>query len=140
MANRPKFTAAQVADALTATRGLVFLAAQALGCDPDTVQRYCKRYPSVEAAKQAARGTILDVAEAKLMLAVQREEAWAITFTLKTLGRTRGYAESLDIHLTIQAAAARVAEQCGRTPQEVLAEAKLLLQEVDDAHRRPTWE
>jgi hypothetical protein len=141
MANKAKFTTQQVIGALQQTRGLVFLAAQLLHCTPETVAHYCQRHPSVEAAKVAARGEILDVAEERLFRAIQRDEAWAIAFCLKTLGRQRGYAETLDVSLTVRAAAAKVAAEFGLTPEAVLAEAKLLLQEVDhDAHGSPTLE
>jgi hypothetical protein len=131
MANKNRFTAQQVIDALQATRGMVYLAAKQLKCAPDTVMNYCKRYPAVEAAKHDARGELLDVAELKLWAAVQRDEAWAIAFALRTLGRGRGYVERLDLHLTIERAAARVAGQFGITVEEVLTEAKLLLEEID---------
>ena len=129
--NKPKYTVAQMCDALTQTRGMVYLAAKRLGCNVNTVLRYCERYPTVEAVKQAARGEILDECELRLWRAIQRDEAWAITFYLKTVGRSRGYGERLDLHLTIQQAAARVAGQFGLSVEEVLQEAKLLLEEVD---------
>jgi len=131
MAKKNRYTAQQMIDALAASRGLVYLAAQRLQCDPDTVMRYCKRYPTVEQAKHDARGTLLDMAEAKLFLAVQRDEAWAITFCLKTVGRARGYGERLDLNVSIQAAAAKVAAEFGLTAEAVLQEARLLLLEVD---------
>jgi hypothetical protein len=141
MANKAKFTTQQVISALQQTRGLVFLAAQLLHCTPETVQHYCQRHPSVEAAKQAARGTILDVAEEKLFLAVARGEPWAVTFALRTVGRQRGYGDHVNLAVTIEKAAARVGEQFGLSAEAVLTEAKLLLQEVDhDATRPPTWE
>jgi hypothetical protein len=112
---------------------MVYLAAERLHCDPQTVLNYCKRYPSVEAAKVAARGALLDVAEVKLWQAVQRGEAWAIAFALKTIGRTRGYGERLDLSLTIERAATLVAGQYGLSVDEVLTEARLLLEEVDHA-------
>lgn len=131
MANKPKYSAAQMVDALTQTRGLVYLAAQRLGCDHNTVLRYCKRYPSVEAAKVQARGELLDMAEVRLWAAVQQGEHWAVTFALRTLGRDRGFGDHLALHLTVERAAARVANQFGMTAQEVLDEAKLLLEECD---------
>jgi hypothetical protein len=135
MAKRHRYTAQQVIDALHATRGLVYLAAQRLQCDPDTIMNYCKRYPTVEQAKHDARGALLDLAEAKLFLAVQRDESWAIAFCLKTIGRSRGYGEHLDLNVSIQAAAAKVAAEFGLSAQEVLNEARLLLMEVDaDGH------
>ena len=132
MAKRHRYTAQQVIEALQKTRGLTYLAAKALGCDPDTIMNYCKRYPAVERAKHDARGALLDMAEAKLFLAVQRDEAWAITFCLKTIGRSRGYGERLDLNVSIQAAAAKVAAEFGLTTEAVLQEARLLLAEVDD--------
>jgi hypothetical protein len=132
MAKRHRYTAQQVIEALKATRGMVYLAARLLGCDPDTVMNYCKRFPTVEAAKQDARGELLDVAEAKLWQAVQRGESWAIAFALKTIGRSRGYGERLDLNVSIQAAAAKVAAEFGLSAAEVLSEARLLLAEVDD--------
>jgi hypothetical protein len=129
----PKFTAAQVAAALKATKGMVYLAAHNLHCSPNTIMAYCKRYPSVEQAKEDARGEILDEAELRLVAAIRRDEPWAISFYLKTVGRSRGYGERLDLNVSIQAAAQRVAQEFGMSTEEVLQEAKLLLLEVDDA-------
>jgi hypothetical protein len=131
MAKKNRYTAAQVIAALQATRGMVYLAARHLGCDPETVMNYCRRYPTVEQAKHDARGELLDVAEVKLWQAVQAGEHWAITFALRTVGRERGYGETLALHLTIERAAARVAGQFGLTVEEVLSEARLLLEEID---------
>jgi len=134
MAKRNRYTAGQVIEALKASRGLVYIAAERLQCDPDTVMNYCKRYPTVEAAKHDARGALLDKAEVRLFEAVDRGEGWAIAFCLKTVGRSRGYGERLDLNISIQAAAQRVADEFGLTPEAVLQEARLLLLEVDDAH------
>jgi len=131
MAKRPRYTAQQVADALRATRGMTYLAARSLGYDPYTIMNYYKRYQTVEQAKQDARGELLDVAEVKLWQAVQAGEHWAITFALRTVGKSRGYGEHVALHLTIERAAARVAGQFGLTVEEVLNEAKLLLEECD---------
>ena len=131
MAKTHRYTVQQVITVLHATRGMVYLAAKQLQCNPQTIMNYCKKFPSVEAAKHDARGELLDIAEIKLWAAVQRDEAWAIAFALKTLGRHRGYFERLDLSVTIEAAAQKVADHFGLTPEAVLAEAKLLLAEVD---------
>jgi hypothetical protein len=132
MASRHRYTAQQVIDALRANRGLVSLAAQKLQCDVDTVQNYCKRFPTVEAAKQESRVSLLDLAESRLWEAIDRGEAWAVAFCLKTIGRSRGYGERLDVNVSIQAAAQKVAAEFGLTVEAVLQEARLLLLEVDD--------
>jgi len=88
-----RYTAKQVADALIETKGMVFIAAQRLGCNPETIRLYCKRYPSVQAAKDAQRGMMLDAAELKLWQSIQNGEPWGIAFALKTIGKDRGYTE-----------------------------------------------
>lgn len=101
MACKPRYTVAQVITALTNAKGTVYLAAKQLRCDPDTVQRYCKRYPSVAAAKEAARGELIDRAEVRLWEAVDRGDAWAVAFCLRTIGRHRGYVERQEMSGTI---------------------------------------
>jgi hypothetical protein len=130
-----RYTAQQGADALKACKGMITIAAKQLNCDVDTVLNYCKRYPICEAAKRGARDEVLDEAELRLVAAIRRDEPWAISFCLKTIGRSRGYGERLDIGVTIQAAAARVAAEFGLSPHDVIEEARLLLQEVEsDVH------
>lgn len=94
--SKPRYTAQQVIDTLRNTHGLVYLAAKYLRCDPETIHNYCKRYPDVRAAKEAARGELVDVAEAKLWEAVHRGEPWALALVLKTLGRDRGYVDRIE--------------------------------------------
>lgn len=91
--SKQRYTPDQVSAALTTCKGLVYLAAKRLKCDPDTVYNYCKRYPAVQAIRDAQRGQMVDLAEQKLWQSIQRGEAWGITLCLKTLGRDRGYVE-----------------------------------------------
>jgi hypothetical protein len=132
MAKKNRYTTSQVIEALRTSRGLLSMAAQKLHCDIDTVSNYCKRFPTVEAAKQESRVSLLDLAESRLWEAVDRGEGWAVAFCLKTIGRSRGYGERLDIGISIQAAAAKVAAEFGLTAEAVLAEARLLLLEVEN--------
>jgi hypothetical protein len=94
---KQRYTAQQVAQALIETKGMVFIAAQRLGCDPETIRNYCKRYPSVQAAKDAERGRMVDLAELKLYQSIQNGEAWGIAFALKTIGKDRGYVERQEL-------------------------------------------
>ena len=95
-----RYTPKQVAQALIKAKGMVYIAAKRLGCNPDTIQNYCKRYPSVQAAKEAQRGLMVDLAEVKLLQSIQKGEAWGIAFCLKTLGKDRGYVEQQKLALT----------------------------------------
>lgn len=128
---KQRYTAAEVSAALRASKGMVSIAAQRLGCDQDTVLNYCKRYPTVEAVKREARTEVLDEAELRLWKAIQRDEAWAISFCLRTIGRSRGYGEQVALHLTIERIAQRIAEETGLETQAILAEATRLLEEHD---------
>jgi hypothetical protein len=133
MAKKHRYTQTQVIAALHSCRGMVFLAARRLQCSPQTIMNYCEKYPAVEQAKHDARGELLDVAEVKLWQAVQEGQHWAICFALRTLGKERGYSETISLHLTIERAASIVAGQFGLSAAAVLAEAQLLLEECDRA-------
>ena len=92
-----KFTAAQVIEALHATKGTVCFAARLLGCDVDTIQNYCKRFPTVMAAKKEHQAELVDLAYLKLWDAVERGDMWAVLFTLRTLGKDRGFSERYEV-------------------------------------------
>jgi hypothetical protein len=98
--NKQRYTAKQVANALIETKGMLFIAAERLGCDPETIRNYCRRYPSVQAARDAQRGIMVDTAELKLWQSIQNGEAWGIAFALKHLGKDRGYVEQQKLALT----------------------------------------
>lgn len=92
-----RYTAEQVIAAIQDTRGMITLAARKLNCDPITVRRYVARYPTVATALQEQREGVLDTAELALMKAVQNGEGWAVAFTLRTIGRDRGYVERQEL-------------------------------------------
>jgi uncharacterized Ntn-hydrolase superfamily protein len=97
MADKQKFTANQIIEALRETKGMVYLAAKALRCNPQTVYNYAKRYKSVQQAIDDERGQFLDVTELALNRAVQNGEGWAIAFALKTIGKVRGYVDKKEV-------------------------------------------
>lgn len=97
MADKPHFTAAQMIDALTKNKGMVYYAAKSLGCSHQTVYNYAKRYASVREAMEAQDGEFVDTAELKLRQAVINGEAWAVLFALRTKGKERGYVERQEV-------------------------------------------
>jgi hypothetical protein len=97
MAIHLKFTAAQVIDAIRASRGLVTVAARRLECHPDTIRHYVNRYVTVKSALTVARDTMTDMAEAQLFNHITAGDMGAITFYLRTQGRDRGYVERREI-------------------------------------------
>lgn len=94
MARTRRYKPEKVIEALKATRGMVALAADALGCSRQTVHEYVEAYPEIKEVVEGFRERLLDVAELKLEKAIREEQAWAITFTLKTIGKRRGYADN----------------------------------------------
>jgi hypothetical protein len=89
----PKFTPEEVALALKTARGLVAIAARKLRCGTQLVRNYIKKYEVVRETQDEARTFLVDTAESKLHAAVQKGAPWAICFTLKCLGKDRGYIE-----------------------------------------------
>ena len=67
-----------------------------LKCERKTIANRMKKNPAIASAVNEERQFFLDVTEAKLMEAVNKGEAWAICFTLKTIGRQRGFSERVE--------------------------------------------
>jgi hypothetical protein len=94
---KEKYSAKRIIEALNLTNGMIYLAAKKLGCSPVTIYNYAKRYPTVQQAIDDNRGAFVDMAELALAKAVQDGEGWAVCFTLKTIGKGRGYIERHEI-------------------------------------------
>ena len=95
-----EFTQAQVSRALDAAGGLVTSTAKHLGCAPKTVYRYIERFPALKDVLREARESSVDLAESKLIEAIKNGNLTAIIFFLKTQGKSRGYTERREPHLT----------------------------------------
>lgn len=103
MANKNKFTAQQIIDAIKGTGGIIAVAARRLGCDWRTVDRYIKNYATVRQAYDQECETVLDLAESimlkNLQLARKQQDDNNVTvdtgdakWVLSMKGRRRGYA------------------------------------------------
>ena len=97
MGAKQKFTAEQIVAALKETKGMVYQAAALLNCDSMTIYNYRDRYASVRNELEMQNGQFDDIAESKLLKAVEAGEPWAIMFRLKTKGRHRGYVEKTEV-------------------------------------------
>jgi len=86
-----------IVKALHATRGRIYLAADQLGCDPQTIYNRMEKEPELAEVIRAERERRIDIAETALDRAVIEGEAWAVCFTLKCLGKHRGYVERQEI-------------------------------------------
>ena len=94
MSKPNQYTAAQMIDALTATRGMITFAARKLGCAPNTIRRYIKEYPTVEAALNELREQEGDAIELALYdEGVNKRNSAVLMFLAKTKHKARGYVE-----------------------------------------------
>jgi len=80
--------------AFAETRGRVVKAACILGISVDQLQEYLARRPDLEWAISNRVEALVYRAEAALRKAVRAKERWAIEFTIKTMGRWKGYSEN----------------------------------------------
>ncbi len=90
-------TAKRCIKAIYEAKGLLTIAAAKSGIGYRTICRYVADYPSVKEAAHEAKEGLLDRAESKLYDAIDKGEAWAIAFFLKTQGKQRGYIERQEI-------------------------------------------
>jgi len=99
--NKLRFTFDDVERALRQSRGMVSMAAKLLEaqkgkCDPHTVRNYLKRWPKLQHACDEIVQEHIDLAETKLLAAIQDSNMTAVIFYLKTKGRDRGYIERFE--------------------------------------------
>ena len=92
-----KYTANQMIEALREKHGNLSAAARFLGCSRNTISRYIEQYPTVKAVADEERETLIDFAENQLFKQVQEGNITAIIFTLKTIGKHRGYVERQEV-------------------------------------------
>ncbi len=97
MARHKDYTDEDIIKAIRAKHGMVYLAARSLGCSHTLIYNRLKQNPLIKETIDACRGVILDDAETKLVSAIKRGEPWAIAFTLKTIGKDRGYTERQEV-------------------------------------------
>lgn len=97
MGSASKYTAEQVIEAVRKNKGILTLVARDLGCTRQTIHNYVNRYPTIAAAVEDERESLLDMAEGKLFDQVNKGNITAIIFTLKTLGKHRGYVERQEV-------------------------------------------
>jgi len=94
-----KLTKQQVVDALRQSHGLKTGAAEILGVNFTTIERYIQDSKEAQEIIDFWRTRRIDRAEYKLDEAIERGEAWAVAMVLKDHrnGKERGYGNSLDV-------------------------------------------
>lgn len=91
------YSTENIIKALEKTHGMIYLAAEDLGCSPMTIYRRADKSKAVKDTIESFRGKLVDKAELKLEQAVLNGEPWAIQITLRTIGKSRGYVERQEV-------------------------------------------
>jgi hypothetical protein len=91
---------AKIAEALRKTHGNFMLSAQMLKCSRVMIWSRVKKSEELQKIVEDERAGFVDVAEGALYSATLNGEAWAIQFTLRNLGRDRGYFEKQQQEIT----------------------------------------
>ena len=120
-----RFSDAQIIAAIKAKKGLIYLAAQRLKCTPETIYQRIKESPDVAQAVKDAREQLIDTTEEKLFQSIAKRDPWAITLTLKTLGKHRGYVERTE------------QEQIGTTKIQIVEQVDECVSDPPEASKTP---
>lgn len=91
---------AKIIEALTKSAGNISTAAKILQVSRQSVHAWMKGNKVLQDARAEAFETMLDLAESKLIIAINGGDMTAIIYTLKTQGRTRGWGEHQQITFT----------------------------------------
>lgn len=88
-------TIEQMAEALTMSHGYVSAAAQILELTPAAIYKRIKENKKLRDLLKEIAESKLDIAENKLVTAVNNGEPWAIKYLLENKGRERGYGKQV---------------------------------------------
>lgn len=85
------FTQEQIEKAIAGSLGIMSTIAKRLGTDSHTAKKYVERYAATRQALADETEFTYDLAESRLLKAIEKGEAWAIKFYLTMKGQSRGY-------------------------------------------------
>ncbi len=88
-----QYTVAEIIRALRKANGLISTAHKKTGIARNTFYRYAREYPVVQEVIDECRGDLVDRAEEQLGKQIDSGNIAAVIFTLKTIGKNRGYVE-----------------------------------------------
>jgi len=99
---RQKATNAEIIAALQHSRGLVSTAARRLGMSGRAIYKRMEDHEEIRQALHDEREATKDFAEASLMKAIGKGDAWAVCFYLKCQAKDRGYIERQELAVQAQ--------------------------------------
>ncbi len=99
MKPRRRISSIEIERALRAADGIVVLTAKKLGVDPSTIRRRLRAEPKLREVRDELVESFVDLAETQLRRLVKKGNLGAVIFTLRTLGRSRGYVERQEVDM-----------------------------------------
>lgn len=100
-----------VANVYKKNAGNLSMTADALGIDRSTLWEWRKKYPELELMLNDYDESLGDLAESKLMMAINEGNLTAIIFYLKTKHKNRGYVEGQEIKATVSTAIKNMSQE-----------------------------
>ncbi len=105
MAGKAKFSRQAVRRAIVgdpetkmaSSRGVKSTICARLMCSRQTLDNYLEKYPELQKLVNDERETIVDLAENKLLAALNRDDMRAILFVLETMGKGRGWSKRTEV-------------------------------------------
>jgi len=97
MKRRGRFTDGMIEKAIRANEGLQYLAARALGVNPTYITHRISQSKQLQQVVKDCLQLRIDEAERELQYIIRDKNPRAIEFLLRTLGKSRGYTEQVDI-------------------------------------------
>lgn len=94
---KPRYNKRTVLQAIEGSGGIISAVAKRLGCDWATARAYIQRWPETQAAFEAERERILDLAETTIYRAIQEGDVQAAKWVLSRLGRHRGFSDEIGL-------------------------------------------
>jgi hypothetical protein len=92
-----RLTQVEIEKALRECRGMVYVAAERIGCSPNNIKARIEKSPALQEVLAQSKGYLVDTAELKLAQAVQAGDLGAIKFYLQTQARDRGYVSRTEV-------------------------------------------
>ena len=94
-----EFTDDEIMEMVKRTDGDLQVTAKLLGCDVLYIHYRMGKNPDIRRVWGVCRRSLVDLAETKLRGAVKKGNLAAVFFTLKTLGKKRGYVERTETRI-----------------------------------------
>lgn len=99
MGAKRNFTKEQVLDAVEGSAGIMSTIASKLQCDWHTAEKYVQKWECTKKAFKDEREKIIDLAESKLVQAVNSGDGQMVRYVLSRLGKHRGYTEKQEVEI-----------------------------------------